>query len=617
MEFGNLNYLWVLWLLPLVAIFYLWAFKRKRRLLERFVSAELRDRLLHGFSAQRQHLKAILIVLALLFTVLALIRPKYGFHWEEVKRKGVDIVIAIDVSQSMLAEDVSPNRLERAKREIIDLVSLVEGDRIGLVAFAGTSFLQCPLTLDYGAVQIFLDELDTELIPVPGTAIAEAITKSISAFDEQDKNARVVILITDGEDHLGQPLAAAEEAKRQNVRIYAIGIGKEGGVPIPNTVNGGFKKDRRGNVIMTKLDATILRKIALTTGGSYVRSVTGNLDLEMIYADIRASVESKELQSGRRKRFEERYQWPLMVALLLLLMEGVVREKPAGRGFRLFARLYDSRKLYKSKVAIAVVFGLAAFTLATPELHAAKAHQGEQAYNQENWPRALHDFLDAQVEDPDNLNLMYNLGNTYYKTGDYQKAARMFADTAANGQPDLAQKSYYNLGNVAYRRGKLQEAIQFFDRALQMDPEDQDAKYNLDFVKEEKKRRAEEQNRGQQNKQQQDRRQQDQQQQDQQQTAEDRQTKQDQKNGQTAQRDSGDKEPNKQGEHDQRDTATGDGDRPEQQDQQAHAAVQRGPNEQMSREEAQRWLATLNNDRKQYLKRKFGQQRRYKVEKDW
>ncbi|MEC7181288.1 MAG: VWA domain-containing protein, partial [Bdellovibrionota bacterium] len=199
MKFANLQYLWCLIIIPLLVLFYIWAFKKKKRLLELFVSEDLKDKLLRGFSAKRQKVKAFLIIFAFFFCILALIRPKWGFQWEEVNRRGVDIILALDVSESMLAEDVSPNRLERAKREIIDLLNMMQGDRVGLVAFSGTSFLQSPLTLDYGAVRIFLDELDTDLIPVPGTAIGDAIKKSISAFDSQNKKSRVLILITDGE----------------------------------------------------------------------------------------------------------------------------------------------------------------------------------------------------------------------------------------------------------------------------------------------------------------------------------------------------------------------------------------------------------------------------------
>jgi Ca-activated chloride channel family protein len=329
MKFGNLNYLYLLWLIPALVFFYAYAFRDKDKAVQAFCSPNLAAKLMPGVSRGRQKFKAAMLVLAVLFIILALIRPKWGFQWEEVKRRGVDLIIALDVSQSMLAEDVKPNRLERAKREITDLLQIMEGDRVGLVAFAGTSFVQCPLTLDYGAVSIFLDYLDTDLIPLQGTALGQAIRTSVKAFSDRERKSKAIILITDGEGHEGDALAAAEEAKKKGIKIFAIGIGKEGGAPIPLPGNaGGFKKDANGELILTKLDETTLQRIALKTSGSYVRSVTGNLDLEEIYQKgIKERVEEKELKSTRRKRWEERFQWFAVLAFVLVVWEALTSEK--------------------------------------------------------------------------------------------------------------------------------------------------------------------------------------------------------------------------------------------------------------------------------------------------
>ncbi len=329
MQFGNLNYLYLLWLLPALVLFYIYAFRAKDKAIAAFCSLNLSGKLMSRVSRSRQKFKAVLLIMAVLFILLALVRPKWGFKWEEVKRRGVDIIIALDVSQSMLAEDIKPNRLMRAKREITDLLQIMEGDRIGLVAFAGASFVQCPLTLDYGAVSIFLDYLDTDLIPLQGTALAQAIHTSIEAFSDREKKSKAIILITDGEGHEGDVMAAANAAKKEGIKIFAIGIGKEGGVPIPLPgKSGGFKKDARGELILTKLDETTLQRIALTTGGSYVRSVTGNLDLEEIYRrGIQTKLEEKELKSTRRKRWEERFQWFALAAFILIVGEALFSEK--------------------------------------------------------------------------------------------------------------------------------------------------------------------------------------------------------------------------------------------------------------------------------------------------
>jgi Ca-activated chloride channel family protein len=325
---GSPSSLWLLWLVPLMVAFYVFTFRTSTLLLRRFASPELLARLTTGVSRPRQVLKAILVLLGLVAVVLALAELKYGFTWEEVTREGVDIVVALDVSDSMLVEDAESagrlSRLERAKREIADLLDLLQGDRIGLVAFAGTAFLECPLTLDYGAATIFLDTLDTDLIPVKGTDLAEAIQVSLRAFEGSGSSSQAIILITDGEDHGGQALEAAQQAKLAGVRIFTIGIGRDEGAPIPGR-GGGFRKDRRGDIVLSRLDEPTLQKIALETGGRYVRSVTGDVDLEQIYSQgIKAVLEDQELGSKRRQRWEERFQWLVGLALVCLMLEPLI-----------------------------------------------------------------------------------------------------------------------------------------------------------------------------------------------------------------------------------------------------------------------------------------------------
>jgi Ca-activated chloride channel family protein len=329
MKFGNISYLLLLWLFPVLVVFYLYAFRRKDRLSRTFCGGAKVWELVPPLSRGRQRTKALLMVLAVLFVVGGLIRPKWGYHWEDIKRVGVDIVVAIDVSESMLAEDIKPSRLERAKREVLDLMGMLEGDRIGLVAFAGTSFIECPLTLDYGAFGMFVDYLDPDLIPVPGTAIADAIKVSLGAFDRRERKSKALILITDGEDHEGEVLEAAKEAKKEGVQIFPIGIGKEEGAPIPAQDGvGGFKKDSWGDMVLARLDETSLQRMALETGGTYVRSVTGDMDLERIYKEgIREKMEKKELRSTRRKRWEERFQWPVFLGLLVICLEFFLPER--------------------------------------------------------------------------------------------------------------------------------------------------------------------------------------------------------------------------------------------------------------------------------------------------
>ena len=332
---ANTEALWWLWLVPLVVAFHLFVFRSKSRQLRRFASSETLSRLLSGVSRPRQALKAILVTLGLAAALLALAGIQYGFTWEEVQRRGVDIVVALDVSDSMLVEDAESggklSRLERARREIADLLRMLEGDRVALVAFAGSAFVECPLTLDYGAAELFLSSLDTELIPVKGTAIGEALRVSLDAFEGSAEESKAIILITDGEDHFGDALQVAERAARDGVRVFTIGIGRDEGAPIP-APGGGFRRDRHGEIILSRLDETTLQKIALATGGRYVRSVTGDVDLEQIYSQgIKANLQDVELGSKRRQRWKDRFQWLLGVALVALMLEPLVSERARRR----------------------------------------------------------------------------------------------------------------------------------------------------------------------------------------------------------------------------------------------------------------------------------------------
>ncbi len=323
MKFGDPVYFHLLWALVPFIFFLIWGNRKKQELIIRFCGEKLFSKLVSSNFKEHQKTKTICIALTALFILLSLTRPQWGYQWEDIRQEGVDIIITLDVSSSMLAEDIKPNRLERAKRKISDLLDMLKGDRVGLVAFAGTAFVQCPLTLDYSAARIFLDAIDTDLIPVQGTAIGEALRTSIKAFRTEEKKSKAIILITDGEDQTGQALAAAKEAKDAGIKIYAIGIGNEIGAPLPNPNKaGGFRKNNEGEVILSKLDEATLQQISLQTGGSYVRSVTGDIDLKTIYSEqINRNLEKKELKSERRKIWQERFQWFICLALLFLLYE--------------------------------------------------------------------------------------------------------------------------------------------------------------------------------------------------------------------------------------------------------------------------------------------------------
>jgi Ca-activated chloride channel family protein len=321
--------LWLLALLPAAVFFFIWALRRRRNALRRFAEARLLPALAPDLDERRQRWRALLLIVALALLVLALAGPKWGFHWEEVHREGVDIVIALDTSRSMLAEDVKPNRLARSKLAIEDLVKRLQGDRIGLVAFAGSAFVQCPLTLDYEAFAESLHAINVGIIPKGGTALTEAIKTSLDAFEGRQGKHEALILITDGEDHEGHVDDAAKEAADRGVKIYTVGIGTAEGDLIPVTVDGqqNFLKDRRGQVVKSRLDEETLQKIATTTGGAYVHASSGDFGLDTVYDDFIGKMEKRELKSTMERRYEERFQLPLLLALILVALEPLIGDR--------------------------------------------------------------------------------------------------------------------------------------------------------------------------------------------------------------------------------------------------------------------------------------------------
>lgn len=326
LRFANSYLLHLLWLLPLLIVFYVVAFKAKKRAMAKFGTLDLMKKLSRNTSRGRQIAKVSLLLVAIFFLVLALARPQIGTKIEEVKREGVDVLVAIDVSKSMLARDVPPSRLDKAKHEVESFIDRLRGDRIGLIAFSGVAFVQCPLTLDYGAARIFLDIMEPDLIPTPGTALGEAIQKAIEAFDQQERKHKVLVLITDGENHGEDVMTFAEEAERQGVVIYTVGIGSPQGEPIPEPGGSGFMKNRQGEVVITKLDEFTLEKIALQTGGKYFRATSGEEELDRIYDEI-SQMEKKELGSLQFSQFEDRFQYLVFFAIFLLVIEFLLPER--------------------------------------------------------------------------------------------------------------------------------------------------------------------------------------------------------------------------------------------------------------------------------------------------
>jgi len=333
MRFAAPQYLWALLALPILLALFVLAFRRRRRALEVFGDLRLVRRLSPTSSTERRVIKAALVVASALFLVLALARPQWGARLETVSRRGVDVIVAVDTSLSMLTEDVKPNRLAQARAAVASLLDMLQGDRVGLVAFSGTAYVACPLTLDYGAASMFVDVLDPDLLPVPGTAVAESIRAALRAFHSNERRNKVLIMMTDGEDHEGDVQAAARAAADEGITIYTVGVGTPNGEPIPLR-NGrgdvvGYKKDKRGRIVTSRLDETMLESIAVATGGKYFRATPDGSELKRIYEEI-SGMDKTSLSSRLHTAYEERYQIPLAAAIVLLVFEAALSDRRRG-----------------------------------------------------------------------------------------------------------------------------------------------------------------------------------------------------------------------------------------------------------------------------------------------
>ncbi|MCD6365557.1 MAG: VWA domain-containing protein [Planctomycetes bacterium] len=328
----SVKMLYLLWAIPVLLALYLYAAHRRRRALEEFADAGLLKQINLNVSSSRRRCKAAAVVTAFALIVVALTRPGWKAKPKQLHRQGRDVVFVLDVSRSMLAEDLKPSRLEHAKLAIRDCIDRLEGDRIGLIAFAGTAAVKCPLTLDYGFFRMILDGIDTDSVSRGGTMIGDAIRKALDeTFDDREKRYKDIILITDGEDHDSFPVEAAEEAGRRGVRIIAIGLGdEEQGKRIRITDADGHQTflKYKGQEVWTRLDADTLRKMVnVTPGGKYLNVAIGTMDLGIIYKKLVASAEKKQLEAKTVKRYEEKFQIFIALAFALLCLETAIGER--------------------------------------------------------------------------------------------------------------------------------------------------------------------------------------------------------------------------------------------------------------------------------------------------
>jgi Ca-activated chloride channel homolog len=327
-RFANPDFLYLLLLLPVILILFIIDCIRKKRALLRFGNSGLVKSLIPEMSRIRPLIKIILQITAISAGIIMLARPQFGSKIEDVKKQGVEVIIALDVSNSMLAEDIQPDRLTRAKQAISRLVDNLDNDKIGLIVFAGDAYTQIPVTTDYVSAKMFLSTINPDMVPKQGTAIGAAISLGIRSFSPGEGKSKAMIIITDGENHEDDPVKNAEEASKAGIVIHTIGIGSTEGVPVPMLINGKkeYLKDRDGNTVITKLDEDILKKIAISASGSYVRASNSNIGLDEIFSEIK-KMKKQELESSMYTEYNDQFQIFAAIALFILLVDFMVMDR--------------------------------------------------------------------------------------------------------------------------------------------------------------------------------------------------------------------------------------------------------------------------------------------------
>jgi Ca-activated chloride channel homolog len=484
MSFGAPNWLWAVAILPLLALLYAHAERRSAMRLREFVSPRLLAQLAGNVDRVRRAIRFALVLLALGLAITALAKPRWGYTYEDVKRRGLDLLFAVDTSRSMLSNDVPPNRLERVKLAAQDLITELQGDRVGLIAFAGRAFLQAPLTIDYDAAVESINDLDTKTIPEGGTNISEAIALAVQTFGKSAMGNRAFIIFTDGEELSGDAAKEAKKAADAGVRIFTIGVGTPQGslIPIEGKSEGGFVKDAKGQVVKSKLDENRLREIAQATGGIYLHLENGPQTMRQLYTEGLSKLKAAEIDARLSSRPIERYEWPLGSAILALISSLFINDRKRARS--------EKRAPAKREAMVAACFLLLAASQAD-------AVSGIDLYNKGQYEQAYAQFqkdLQRNINPADIPKMEFDSGAAAYKLRNYDKALEAFSQSLVDPSPALQEKSHYNLGRTLEDRAELRQtkdetlrdlenAAQHYEQALKLDPQDKAAAERLEMVR--------------------------------------------------------------------------------------------------------------------------------------
>jgi len=459
------HYLSLLLLIPLFIIGTIIYMMRKKKTLSKFADDHIIPRITDTLNKKLQVSKYILLILAFAFLVISLARPKWGEKLQIYKGKGIDVVIALDASKSMLAQDVKPDRLTRAKTEIISLLDNLTTDRVGITAFAGECYIMCPLTTDIEAAKLFLNVISPEVIPKPGTDLEKAISVSSSLFNPDEETHKALILFTDGDNLVGDPMSAVEKIKDQGVRLFTIGVGTIEGSPVPEIDEQGnfssYKKDKDDKIVMSRLAERLLIILAKATDGRYFR--TEGVYIDRLVGEL-DKIKKKEIGGGEYVEYEERYQYFLTIAFIFLFLSIFLTDR-RGRWFeRLFLLFLFSCGLNFAYADVGT-----------------NMRKGNHLCRKGKYEDALQQYQKALVQEPDNPKIHYNMARALYKTEKYDEAISEFELGLLMKDKKFKANSFYNIGNCQFRKGQLDAAINAYKTALLLNPDDMEAKQNLEF----------------------------------------------------------------------------------------------------------------------------------------
>src|SRR5438067_1998616 len=484
MNFGAPNWLWTLAILPLLVLLYAQAERRSSIKLREFVSPRLLPQLAGNVDRVRRAIRFAFVLLALALAIGALAKPRWGYTYEDVKRRGLDLLFAVDTSRSMLSNDVAPNRLERVKLAAQDLITDLQGDRVGLIAFAGRAFLQAPLTIDYDAAVESINDLDTKTIPEGGTNIGEAIALATQTFGKSAMGNRALIIFTDGEELSGDEVSEAKKAADAGVKIFTVGVGTAQGslIPVEGKGEAGFVKDAKGQVVKSKLDENRLREIAQATGGIYLHLESGPQTMRQFYADGLSKLKTAEIDARLSSRPIERYEWPLAGAIVALIASLFINDRKRTKT--------PGRSPVKREVLVAASL----LFVAVAEVNAVS---GIDLYNKGQYEDAYAQFqkdLQHNINPADMPKMQFDAGAAAYKLRDYDKALEAFSQSLVDRSRRVQEKSRYNLGRTLEERADLRKtneetlkdlenAAQHYEQALKLDPQDKAAAERLEIVR--------------------------------------------------------------------------------------------------------------------------------------